>query len=194
MKFYYTTTAGENLEQRKKEVSLGGYKSSTLVPNNYLNNIFGDISLLTIQRNQEMYIALVLVNETGGDITNLNAWFVYPTDDENNNISDTKIEIAAVLMSQDDEGVDIMENVENMYSAPYSANFFEADSEDNKVTLISSFTNGDKIGIWLKRSLLIDKIKSDYNSMVVKDQDNSDIYKEVSLPTEDNIGLVLEWD
>jgi hypothetical protein len=197
MKFYYTTSAGENQVQKNKTVSLGGYKSASSVPNNFLNNLFGDISLLGIQRNQDQYIGLVLVNETGADVTDINLWFEYPVDNETdlNNISDTKLEVAAVSMSKDAIEVDIMEHIDNMYAAPYNAEFFEADGETNKV-LLGDLDQSAKLGIWFKRSLLIDKIKESYSTRVIKDptkasDDNQ--YIEQTLPTEDNIKIVLEW-
>src|SRR6056297_1769049 len=101
MKFYYTTTAGteeEGYSRQEPERSLGGFRSGTPVPNGQLNSLSGDISKYTEEQVKDEYIALILKNETGGDITGINVYFTFPEG------SYSKFEIAAVDLNVDSEG------------------------------------------------------------------------------------------
>lgn len=59
LRFYYTTSAGYDNQQTKISDSLGGYKSSTPVPNDTFSNLFDEISLNLASNPREQYIALI---------------------------------------------------------------------------------------------------------------------------------------
>ena len=184
MRFYYTTSEGEGFEQKKNILSIGGYKSSTLVPNNYFNNLFGDITPYTIDKDQEEYIAMMLVNETGANKTNLQLHFEFPED------SYSKYEVGAVVPSKDSEGTDVVERVNNIYSQPFDPTFVEADGIANQVGL-GDLAEGAKLGICIRRTILKDAIDADYEGRLEK---QGDIYIENELNKKDQINVVLNWD
>ena len=63
MKLYYTVSSYQDTPQRSIGLSLGGYRSSTFVRNDEMNNLFGDISLLSLKQNRSQYIAIQLQTE-----------------------------------------------------------------------------------------------------------------------------------
>jgi hypothetical protein len=184
MRFYYTTSQGEGYEQKQATLSLGGYQSSSGVPNDYFNNLFGDITSFTIDKNQSEYIAMMLVNETGNDATNLQLYFTFPSD------SYSKYQVGAVVPTQDSEGVDIIERVENINARPFDPTFVDANGVGGAVSL-GNLLNGAKLGIWIKRDLLPDAISEDYNNRLSKE---GKIYVEAELNKEDIIPVTLTWD
>lgn len=183
MKLYYTTSAGTDKEQKKTVNSVGGYKSSTRVPNSQLNNLFGDISTYTYQNDKTHYIALFLNNDTGSDVSDVELYFSYP---EN---CYTKLEIGAVTPTQDADGEYYIERLNDYDSAPYSVIFYEANGESNKVNL-GDITNGSSLGLFVKRTLSKDVIDDDYDNLVEKD---GDTYSQKQLDQQDSIDIVISW-
>lgn len=186
MQLYYTTSAGENEEQLLPQNSLGGYKSATPVKNDDFDNVFGEISVLTINQNRDNYIALVLENETGADVTNVEVWI------GTNEGCYANFQVAAVDMVADKNGILKMERTREMYSKPFYANF--VDTTESAKALIGDLLDGEKIGIWLKRSLDITTIDSDQSNVYEIDPSNHHVYRKIELGTEDTMTFHISWD
>jgi hypothetical protein len=188
MRLYYTVSSEPEVQQTKPNLSLGGYKSSSPIQSSIIGNLFGDISMYTVKNNnQNQYIGLVLKNETGGIIENVKLWFDYNDDCYSN------IKVASIDLSVDGDGRYVMERVSSINSKPIYAEFFEANTEVNAVDL-GGLQVDETIGIWLKRSFLIDKIKEDQNNIYQKVPGNEYLYEEIVLDKEDNIELSISWD
>lgn len=189
MKLYYTTTAGADTIQDSPKLSLGGYKSSSLLPNSKLNNLFGEISQVTISNyNQNSYIGLILKNELLTSCNNVKLWFNHP---EN---CYSKLRVAIVQVSQDSNGDNYIEHITDKYSKPLYVNgFIEADGEDNKVDLGNIASEG-MIGIWIERELLLDEIKQDQETPYELQSGYTDRFQERELNKEDEIKLNISWD
>jgi hypothetical protein len=185
MRFFYTTSAGINKEQTNPLLSLGGYQS-TAVPNSRMNNLFGDITPLGMDRNEPIYIGLFLQNTTGAAVTNIKLWFDYPTN------CYSKFEVAAVATTIDAESNPVIEHITNNYATPFSGTFYEADGVGNAVDLGDLASNG-LLGIWIKRTILKDVIVADYAGQVTKPV-GADLYVESELGTEDEISVNLSWN
>ena len=78
MIFYYTGSEFYNAVQNNVEKSIGGYLSSSQVPNQSLNNVFSDISKISKEQGLVETKAIVLKNTTGTDVTNVNLYQNYP--------------------------------------------------------------------------------------------------------------------
>ena len=143
MKFYYTTSAGYDEIQPKPELSLGGFKSGSPTLNDEEGNLFDEITPYSITKDKNEYIALMLVNETGGDITNAQMWFEFPED------SYSKYQIAGVTPAVDGDGASYIERIETRTSKPFYATF--VDAEVGSEYSIGDMLDGDQIGIWIKR-------------------------------------------
>jgi hypothetical protein len=187
MKIYYTTTAGTGETQKDNYLSLGGYRSGTQVPNNRLNNLFGDITPTTIKNYQQpMYIALIVENDTASAIADIMFHFEYGTGDDT---PDSKYEIAAIDLATDTDGELYMENVQDIYTQPYTGTFSEADGASNAVNIGDISANG-YIGIWIRRTIDKDKIDEDCAGLI---EQSGDIYIQNELGTQDSINLVFNW-
>jgi hypothetical protein len=176
MKLYYTVISRENAPQTRPDLSLGGFKSSTSIPQNRFQNLFSDISLYSIRENQDEFIAAVLVNETGVIISNATFYFDYPVNCQK------KFEIAFVQLSNKGE----MQSVQSSYSQPYNVEFSEADGIANAVN-IGNLGIGQKIGIWFKKILNIDTITNEYSNANL--ELNGDL-----IESPEDINFQINWD
>jgi hypothetical protein len=188
LKLYYTTTKGEDELQPKFFKSLGGYKSSSLVKNDQFNNFFSEISNYTLSENNESeYIGLMLVNE-GTDKINISLYFDYPIN------CYSKLYIAAVEPTVDADGKEFIENIPTIRSSPVYAVFNEADGAANEVSLGNMLAD-EKLGIWIKRELLMDVIEADKDTLVEDDTTASETrVKAVDIDKSDAIGIVMSYD
>ena len=187
MRLYYTVPSVAEAAQPTPSMSLGGFKSSTPLQNAQFGNMFDGITAVTINNfNQNQYVGLVLKNETGADITNAKLWFVFPTG------CYSKLKVAAVDMVAGSNGDLQMEQIMNIFSKPINGDFYEADV-DNKVDL-GDLTDGEQIGIWIERSLLLDVITAQSENIYEPDTALENRFKEVVLNKVDDIGLFVSWD
>lgn len=176
LKLYYTTPIEQDRLQDRPDLSLGGFKSGTPVPNAMFNNLFSDISCYSVNNNQDEYIALVLKNETTDPLVNVRLWFNYPAE------AQKKIEVAAVELNSGGQ----MEIVGNPYTRPLYAEFFEADGEVNAVSLGRMGSEG-VLGIWFKKTI---------NTSVILDQETDiSLYENGNpVPGTEEIEIILAWD
>lgn len=204
MRLYYTVASGYDNPQTKISNSLGGFKSSTPVPNDKFGNLFDELSVLTIKDAKKQYIGLILKNETGAPVYNVQLWFTSPTEIKENEETPVdpcepkkignyaSISIAAVKTNLNDKEEPFFEMIPDMYSRPFQAEFFSP-TEDGKVT-IGGMEDGQEIGIWLCRD--IDKAKAieDYDQVAERDIDTVNRYKPIEKATEEVFELHLTWD
>lgn len=103
--------------QTDSSKSLGGYISSTPVPNAALNSLFDVISSYTLEKRQKETIAIGLINRFDKAVKNVELKIV--TDE--NHLADFKV--AAVSVSSDNYS---MEHIANRYQEPLLAEFYNA--------------------------------------------------------------------
>jgi hypothetical protein len=172
MNIYYTTSQGTDTIQVKHELSLGGYKSSTQVQNDVFGNIIQEASIRSLEKQTPYYIGLIMKNETGLSLTDVLFWFEYPADGL------VKLEIAATDLSS----TGAIERIPTQYSKPIYATFYEANGEENSVSL-GNLSIDEEIGIWLKISYVASQIT--YNKLnstiIAKGVNNPDEIKSISI-------------
>lgn len=178
MRFLYTGAKIFNDKQDNYLLSLGGFISSTIVPNDRLNNIFSDISYLSFTNNTTECKALILENVSGVIVQNVRLGYKYPT----NKIF--KMEIAAVALSV--SSPQQIEKIANSTDIPYYANFAEAmisqdETTDDSIN-IGNLANNARIAIWFKKSIVDPAPITDYYTYY-KDlfENPSDLTKKVEL-------------
>lgn len=117
-------TGAENSLQRTKESpqidvskSLGGYISSSLVPNGSLNSLFDLISLTTLKDKRSEVVGIALVNKFDYSVSNVTLKVI---------TSDTNIASFKVAATEIGEDMS-MEHIANRYSEPMLANFVDAE-------------------------------------------------------------------
>ena len=118
-------TKSAEAPQRDTAKSLGGYISSTLVPNAEVNALFDLISSYTLEKRMKETIALGLINEFDQAVTNVNLKIVVGKE----NIASFKV--AAVRPND----VLAMEHISNRYSEPLAADFYSADFQRASVDI-----------------------------------------------------------
>lgn len=130
MTLLLTGSDNYNLPNEDFTKSLGGYVSSTPMPNNRINSLFGEISLYTLQNKIPETCALVLWNEGLSAITNISLKYIYPS------VlgvigKQCDFKIAAVSLSDNKR----MEKISSRYDEPFYAEYHEANFERANVTL-----------------------------------------------------------
>src|SRR5574344_1912053 len=143
MEFFYTVSSQPGVAQSKPVLSLGGFLSSSKVPNGSLGNLFAEMSPYTLQNSRAEYIGLILTN-TLKPITSMSL----RVKQFSGNIC--KFRIAPVELTENGE----MELVPSVNSKPLYAEFEEA-SEANKIDLSfeGTFAVGAMLGLWIERTV-----------------------------------------
>ena len=119
---FYLTGASSSLAKSQEAPqpdtakSLGGYVSSSLVPNGELNVLFDLISTYTINKHRDEYVAIGLINKYDKKIRNLQLSVIAGPDDI------CKFDIAAVTLDKNFA----MEQIPNRYAQPINAEFYDA--------------------------------------------------------------------
>ena len=120
---FYLTGASSSLAKSKEAPqpdtakSLGGYVSSSLVPNGELNSLFDLISTYTLDKHRDEYVAIGIINQYGGTIRDVKLSIVTDPD------AICKFDIAAVKLDSNFA----MEYIPNRYTQPINAQFYNAD-------------------------------------------------------------------
>lgn len=96
--------------------SLGGYVSSTIVPNNAINALFDLVSQFTIEKRLNETIAVGMINNSDNDVNDISLKII------TNEHSQCDFRIAAVAL--DDNFA--MEHISSRYQEPLNATFYDA--------------------------------------------------------------------
>jgi len=153
MRLFYTGATEYLGEQKSPRLSLGGFISSSPLPNDILNGIFGSISDYKAVNGLKEVRGVVLRNETGGDATP-SIWY-------KNNSSDpiTNIRMSIVSVAVDNCGNFYIESIQNEQASPVSASFTDNRGEDNKITMPTIPDDG-YVGIWIERRINANAVKN----------------------------------
>lgn len=179
MKLYYTNAPVIGGTQKDPELSLGGIVSVTMVPNDYVGNIFSQASQSAIQLKKREVKLIALKNVLSTTATNIQITIGIPSDA----IADYKISFTT---TSGDPMCDF-EKIDNSSSLPYYATFTEINNEDIINVTPSSLAPNELMGIWLMRT---------FKPTVKKSCDDflDDYITPPEEPkTEENITLDISW-
>lgn len=185
MEILYTVSSGYKDPQSNFVNSLGGFVSSSQVPNDEFDAVFDELSVSEIVNKRKQYKAIVLHNNSDETLENVELWF----ESDPNNVCLYKI--AAVNMNEDEEGQLSMESIPNSYSRPLNATFYEA-TVDDKVS-IGDMNPDAYIGIWLAREVDYDKAKAEYDNVAERDLSSMNRYKPIEKKIEEKFDLMINW-
>lgn len=141
MRLFYTVASSEDAQQSSPLLSLGGFRSSSLVPNGSFNSLFSDISTYSIQKNLVEYIGLILQNTFDKPVNSISIWI--PKIESNF----CKFRLSVVELDSKGE----MEMIPSINSKPVYAEFYET-SEEDKFEMPNILQPGDMLGLWIERS------------------------------------------
>lgn len=179
LKFYFTGAEQFNETQRNPDKSLGGWRSSDELSNDFLNNLFSDISYESLRNFYTEVKGIMIFNDTASAMTNLRLYLNYP-----DGLTFSKIFIAPVTLNNQES----MEKIGNFRSSPLAIDqFYDAVGLANEQTLIASLPAGEGIGLWLKREIL-----EDHPLVGVNCEDIQSVYD--GLEKTENVQLIFTWD
>lgn len=186
MKLLYTVSSGFLNPQSNFVNSLGGYVSSTEVPNDIYNAVFDELSLSEIIGRKNQYRAIVLYNDSDIVLSNVELSIVA----EDTNICD--YQLAAVAMTETEDGAFIMDSIPNSYSKP-TVTFYNATEEPVSV---GDMQPNQYIGLWLMRRIDYQKAEEEYNDVAQIDPlvANGNRYKPVEKIKEESFNLTINWN
>lgn len=184
LKLYYTVSSGYLDIQGNYTNSLGGFPSSTEVPNDVFDNLFDEISLSEIKDAKTQYKAIVIKNEGEEVIENVELWF------EKKDSNVCSYQIGATLLSNDEQP--FMEQIPSVYSKPLYTQLYDA-TVDSKVS-IGNLNPGQMIGLWLSRTVDKEKALEEYNNVAEEDPLHRSRYKPIEKEKQETVDLKITWD
>lgn len=185
----YTGSNIPDAPQLNAEKSLGGFVSSTPIPNSRLSNLFSGISKSVILNQKKEIKLIALRNTTGSIINNLQIY-------TNNKNKSFLLQIAAVASGVNSNNELVFEQVQDGESLPYQATLTSNEGITNALN-IGTLAVGQTIGIWIYRSLDITKYPEFINQVVqtapLSTSDLVTILQSKTIDTEEDIDLVIKW-
>lgn len=189
MKLFYTTVTGYDVEQPNTERSLGGYKSATAVVNSDFNNLFDELSVMSIKNGRDEYRAIIAVNDSDKTVEN----FKIKLQSSEGNICSFKI-AAIPLVDSNKYGQYFMENVSTQYSKPFRAEFVDMNGV-NEITIDTIPATGE-VGVWFDRHIDKELATIQYETVCKPDptDPNARRYVPVESTKEEAVDVTFTWD
>lgn len=184
LKLYYTVSSGYLDIQNNYINSLGGFPSSTEIPNDVFDNLFDEISISEIKDTKTQYRAIVIKNEGESVLKNVELWF----EKKDSNIC--FYQIGATLLSNDEQP--FMEQTPSIYSKPLYTQLFDA-TVDAKVS-VGDIQPNQMIGLWLSRTVDKEKALEEYNNVAEPDPLHRSRYKPIEKVKQETVDLKITWD
>ena len=155
LQFWYTGADKYNESQPDKDKSLGGFKSSSPVPNDVVSNIIGEVSEYGIYNNFTDTHAIIIENVSGTTMTDVKTYF---NDTATNKYIKTFIAVVELTENTSCSPTTYsMEKIPNSRSRPTFATFHEPTSQATEV-VIGDIPAGKMLGVWI-RSELVDGLR-----------------------------------
>jgi len=184
MRFYYSGASTFLAAQQDPTISIGGFISSSLVPNDSFESLFSNISNFSIKRNITEYFLIALKNETGQAASNLSVYFDFPKD------SSIEMQLSVVKPTLDTcDNTLSFEKIPNRESAPHFANFVSANGSAEAKAL-GNLDADAYLGFWFKKTINLDNLLAD-------NPDACNIAaltkKEIIVGESETLSIILDW-
>lgn len=179
---YYTGAKTAEDIQDNPLLSLGGYKSSTQIPNGKLHNVFPKITQGNVIKNTQIVRLIVFQNLTGADLTDLT---IYNVDGDF-----STLQMAFVSPAIDSCGNPQFERIQEN-NLPYQGTFASYDI-DNKYASPTIPALG-YIGIWLKKNLKLDQFGELEKGVDVSCEGIEQALLDVSYIGEEKVDIIFTW-
>jgi hypothetical protein len=150
MKLFYTGATIAQGVQNDPFQSLGGFASSSPVPNNALNNLFSDLSYTGAMQKKQVTRGLILQNTLGFDCTDVLFGYQYPAF-----VGATFKLLTAIVTVNSSQSIERIPNSDGtpIYATFTEANIVPADSVNNSIDL-GPIANNAMLGVWLQLNIL----------------------------------------
>lgn len=190
MQLYYSGAPEPTAIQTNPILSLGGFISSSRVPNGSIGNLFPPVTKKHVQHNLFDIILIVLTNKTSNEISSYTIWTTVAENDK------CAYEIACVNPAYDSVNkAYVFESIDSTRELPYQAEL-DLRNENNKVEITASLLPGKSIGIWIKRSLDLTKfneLDGNVSNSLTDDQIIEVLREQNSSSTTLEASLIIEY-
>lgn len=194
---YYTGAIQNQAEQPSAIKSLGGFVSSTHVPNDVMNNLFPVIDISTLTNKTKHIRVIAFKNETENKI-NLKVY----TESQADSISKLNIGLIKQSTMSDACLTPYFETLPNGISKPIYVELHNAEGELNAVE-ITDINAGEYVGVFIQREIIIEnnqdlldtngnfKQKSCEDFYIEYNENNGEEF--IIQPKTDNIEIVFDF-
>lgn len=145
MRLYYSGALGHLQTQVNPAKSIGGYISSSAVPNDLTDAIFDELSDPSLIANRYEYICLILQNQLPNKVSNILLGLKWLSEE----VPLSNIQAAAAVPTLDKYEDPVFELLSSRYSQPLGVNFQDITISPSLVTILplSSIAIGDILDI-----------------------------------------------
>lgn len=145
MELRYSGASKADGIQKSPNLSLGGFVSGTIVPNDSLGNILSEVSLLNQQNLTRETKMIILKNTSGSSKTGIS---ILPTFTASDNY-DYKIGFASPKAGS----TSCFESIASSKDLPYNSTFVTLVSGTLIIPPTATLSDGQMFGIWIQRQL-----------------------------------------
>ena len=172
------------------ERSLGGYCSSTQVPNGSINNLFSTITRQVIKSNTRELRLIVLKNVSGQAVNNILIYTTTPVD------SYEQLRLAAVSPAYDQQcNKFFFEQLQSSDQLPYQATLNSHEGVGAAISANVVLEPGKLIGIWVERTFKQTTIDKFVTSTPQCSDKAIAALEQLQLPqSDDNLQLNIDYD
>ncbi len=154
---FYTGANKNQAIQQNSSMSLGGWISSSQVPNDVLNNLFSSIDYTAVKNNLKSNRVIAFKNLSGAEIASFKVWTNTAED------SFAKFKIGIILNAIDTScNIPYFELLSSDQASPFYVSLADCEGEVNALTLANVPAN-QYVGIFIQRELIPDN-NVDFNS------------------------------
>jgi hypothetical protein len=157
LKIYYSGGRESLAIQDSSLESLGGFRSSVLVPNGRIDSLFDEVGIQEATAGQDICRAIYLRNTS--ELDTIRHLFLFITGKKEYEqmkfgVSIPESDIAPVQMLQTQNEI------------PYNVEFLEAYEEAEKVELVEELLPGKSIVLWLNRIITTTTLRKQHSSLI----------------------------
>lgn len=189
---YYTGSIQPNAIQDSPSKSLGGYVSSSIVPNDVINNLFSDIYWYDLKNNLKHIRVIAFLNTTDETIDD----FTVHVNSHEDNVSKLKI---GIIKNAVDEECDVkyFETLPNSTAIPQYVGLEECEGSVNSL-MLNDIPPKHYVGIFIQRELIPDKNpevdgKDGVSCDAMHDKFNADPTGEIHEIHKDEFEIVIKY-
>lgn len=185
---YYTGAAKPEEIQDNPSISLGGFKSSSQIPNGQIHNLFPKITQSVVMNNRKITRMIVFHNQLPVDMSNINLFI-----DNSDKCKFTLCVIAPGYDAQCDRF--FFEQITDERNLPYQG-VLEQHDETNPIS-IPTLQAGKFIGIWIRRELDLSAFNDVDKGQDIElpcEQMIELLQQQQTAIVEDQMKLHIEWD
>lgn len=182
LKIYYTGSDNAGESQADPSASLGGFVSSSEVPNDFLGNLFPAISELSKSEQRSDVRVIAVQNNSGADFVSFQVYI------DNSDLTpeelETEWELGYASYTLDDCGDLISEELPNPQATPLNITMADGFGPNKAITL-PNISDQSYVSIYIKRTV---------KNTVLDDTTLEDNFEDsVMLPNNETMDLIFSW-